>query len=198
MRLQTDAIGVTTLVLVILAWISFGAIFLLRKKPPVPVQETKRAPASFWGIFLQSLSFAFIWVLPRPHWWPFRASLIGEIALGAVCVLLAYASCIFCWQAIQTLGKQWTYQARVIEGHELIQQGPYAVVRNPIYLGMFGLILAAGLTFSNWWQIVGAMATFVVGLSIRIRAEEGLLRETFGSKFDEYARRVPAFLPRLF
>ena len=198
MRLQTDAIGVITLALVILAWIVFSAIFWFRKKPSIPVQETKRAPASFWGIFVQSLSFAFIWVLPRPQWWPFRPSVIGEIALAVLSVVLAYAGCIFCWQAIQTLGKQWTYQARVIQGHELIKQGPYSIVRNPIYLGMFGLILATALAFSNWWQMVGAVVTFLIGLRIRIRAEEGLLRETFGSEFDEYARRVPAFLPRLF
>lgn len=198
MRLQTDAIGLTTLALVLVAWMAFAAMFLLRKKPSISVRETKRAPVSFWGIALQSLSFAFIWARPRPVWWPFRPSLLGEIALGAVSVLLAYASCIFCWQAIQTLGKQWTYQARVIQGHQLITQGPYSVVRNPIYLGMFGLIFATGLAFSRWWQIAGALVTFLIGLRIRIRAEEGLLRETFGAEFDEYSRRVPAFLPRLF
>ena len=45
-------------------------------------------------------------------------------------------------RAVQTLGKQWTYAARVIKGHELITQSPYGVVRNAIYLGMFGLILS--------------------------------------------------------
>jgi len=38
---------------------------------------------------------------------------------------------------------------------------------------------------------------FLIGNQIRIRAEEKLLRETFGSQFDDYARRVPAFFPRL-
>ena len=198
MRLQTDVVGLTTIALVVAAWILFGAIFLLRKKPPAPVQEASRAPASFWGIALQSLSFAFIWALPRPRWWPFRPSFVGELALGAISVSLAFAGCIFCWQAIRTLGKQWTYQARVIQGHELIKHGPYSIVRNPIYLGMFALILGTGLAYSSWWQILGALATFLIGLRIRIRAEENLLRKTFGSEFDEYARHVPAFLPRLF
>ena len=39
------------------------------------------------------------------------------------------------------------------------------------------------------------MVLFLVGNHIRIGAEEKLLRETFGAQFDEYARRVPAFLP---
>jgi protein-S-isoprenylcysteine O-methyltransferase Ste14 len=97
---------------------------------------------------------------------------------------------------VQTLGKQWTYEARVIEGHELITQGPYALVRNPIYLGMFGLMVATGLAYTTWWALLVAVVIFLIGNRIRIRSEEKLLRETFGVQFDEYASRVPAFFPR--
>jgi protein-S-isoprenylcysteine O-methyltransferase Ste14 len=195
MRLETDAIGLATLILVLLAYLLFGSIFLFRKKPP-QTEEAKRAPAATLGIALQSISFALVWSLPRSRWWPFRSSLRGEWALGMVAVLLAYGSCWFCLRAVQALGKQWTYRARVIKGHELITQGPYAAVRNPIYLGMFGLILAAGLAFSRWWTGLAAVLLFLIGNRIRIRVEEQLLREAFGTQFDNYARRVPAFVPR--
>jgi protein-S-isoprenylcysteine O-methyltransferase Ste14 len=197
MRLQTDTIGLAALVLVTLAWVLFCLLLflrLLRKKPP-GVEEAKRAPASTRGIALQSLSFALVWSLPRTTFWPFPPSRAGEIALAAVAVALAYASCWFCFWAINTLGKQWTYAARVIKGHELITQGPYAVVRNPIYLGMFGVILATGLVFSRWWTFLIAVVFFLIGNRIRIRTEEQLLHETFGPQFEDYARRVPAFLP---
>ena len=197
MKVQTDLIGVVALGLVMLAWVVFGLTFLLRKKPP-KVEEAKRAPGSTLGIALQSVSFALIWILPRPVWWPFPESRVGELALATVAVVLAYASCLFCLRAVQTLGKQWTYAARVIKGHELITQGPYAVVRNPIYLGMFGMILATGLVFSRWWTLLSAVILFLIGNRIRIRTEERLLRETFGAQFDEYARHVPAFFPRPF
>ena len=110
--------------------------------------------------------------------------------------MLAYASCWLSIRAVQSLGKQWTYAARVIKGHELITQGPYGVVRNPIYLGMFGLILSTCLAFSRWWSGLAAVVFFLIGNHIRIRTEEQLLRETFGDQFDEYARRVPAFIPQ--
>ena len=194
-RLQTDAIGLTALAVTSLAWIVFGLAFLLRKKPPV--QEAKRARVSSWGIFLQSVSFMLVWLLGRTQWWPFPPSFLGELALAVVAVALALASSLFCLLAVRTLGKQWTYRARVIEGHELITMGPYAVVRNPIYLGMFGMLLATGLVFSRWWNFLAAIIFFLIGNQIRIRAEEKLLRETFGSQFDDYARQVPAFFPRL-
>ncbi len=195
-RLQTDIIGLTALGLVFLAWVGFGLTFLLRKKPP-KVEEAKRAAAATWGISLQSFSFAFVWLVGRPVWWPFRPSRAGELVLATVAVALAYGSCLFLLQAVRTLGKQWTFQARVIQGHELITQGPYAIVRNPIYLGMLGMLVATGLVFSRWWNLLGALVCFFIGNQIRIRAEERLLRETFGAQFDDYARRVPAFFPRL-
>lgn len=92
------------------------------------------------------------WNPPRPRWWPFLPSRVGEVALAAAAIILAFTSCWLCVRAVQTFGKQWTYAARVIKGHELITQGPYSVVRNPIYLGMFGLILSTCLAFYGWWS----------------------------------------------
>jgi protein-S-isoprenylcysteine O-methyltransferase Ste14 len=196
MKLQTDVIGLATLILVMLPWLAFGISLLLKKKSPRE-EETKRAPAATWGIALQSISFALVWLVPRSLWWPFRESLAGELTMAAVAIVLAYGSSWLCLHAVRTLGKQWTYRARVIKGHELVTQGPYAVVRNPIYLGMFGGILATGLAFSRWWNLLAAVIVFLIGNRIRIQAEEQLLRETFGAQFDDYARSVPAFVPRL-
>jgi protein-S-isoprenylcysteine O-methyltransferase Ste14 len=62
---------------------------------------------------------------------------------------------------------------------------------------MFGMLLAAGLAVGRWWIAVIAAAIFLAGTEIRIRREEQLLRETFGHAFEEYMRRVPAFVPKL-
>jgi protein-S-isoprenylcysteine O-methyltransferase Ste14 len=194
--IHTDAIGITALILVFLSWVVFALLFVLRKKPP-KAEEAKRASVAKGGILLQSLGFALVGSVHRAYWWPFPASNLGEIALAAVAPGLALASNFWCLRAIQTLGKQWTFEARVIKGHELITSGPYAVVRNPIYLGMFGLMIATGLVFTTWWAMIIAVIIFLIGNQVRIRAEEQLLRETFGSQFDEYASRVPAFFPRL-
>jgi len=193
--LHTDVIGLTALILVFLSWVIFGLIFLLRKKPP-KAAEAKRASVAKWGIALQACGFALVGSIHRASSWPLPASTVGEVALAVVAVVLAFASSWWSLRAVQTLGKQWTYEARVIEGNELITQGPYAVVRNPIYLGMFGLMVATGLVFTTWWVLLIAVTAFLIGNQVRIRAEENLLRETFGSRFDDYARRVPAFFPR--
>jgi protein-S-isoprenylcysteine O-methyltransferase Ste14 len=198
--LQTDAIGLTALALVMIAWVIFGLAFVLRRQLSKSRSEPDESgatygPESKWGIALQSVAFAAIWLTPRHDWWALPPSQAGEIAVAVVAVLLAYSSALLSLRAVQTLGKQWTYQARVLKDHDLITQGPYSLVRNPIYLGMFGMILSTGLVFSRWWLALIAIGFFLVGNQIRIRAEEKLLRESFGAKFDDYAARVPAFLP---
>ena len=95
------------------------------------------------------------------------------------------------------MGKQWSLEARVLKGHKLITQGPYRIVRNPIYTGMLGMLIATGLAVSHWIGLVAGMIMFAIGTFIRVRSEEKLLRETFGNEWDEYARRVPAVVPFL-
>jgi protein-S-isoprenylcysteine O-methyltransferase Ste14 len=86
-------------------------------------------------------------------------------------------------------------QARVLEDHKLIRDGPYRFVRHPIYTGMLGMLIATGLVYSHWVAFVAALALYGVGTAIRVRSEEKLLREQFGAAFDDYKRRVPAVVP---
>ena len=79
----------------------------------------------------------------------------------------------------------------------LVTTGVYGVVRNPIYTGMLGMLLATGLAVSHWLGLSIAIVVFAIGTFIRVRSEEKLLREAFSAEFDEYAQRVPAVIPFL-
>ena len=109
----------------------------------------------------------------------------------------AIAGCLFAAWAMRTLGKQWSFSARVVEGHQLITRGPYAVVRNPTYASMALWIIALGLTFATPLRLALALALYLIGTLMRIRAEEELMRATFGAQWEEYRRRVPALIPWL-
>lgn len=88
----------------------------------------------------------------------------------------------------------------VASGHlrkntEITSTGPYAYVRNPLYLG--SLILAAGFTVAarDWW-VAGAMLAFFLAVYLPvILSEEAWLRANF-PEFEDYARRVPRLWPR--
>src|SRR5213080_2237399 len=174
-------------VMTMLSWFAFVITFLVHKKPPSP-PDKKRDPSSILGIVLQGISYGLVWSIRRIWFTPMFPNKSFEIALALLTMFLAVWSVWFCSTAIRTLGKQWSLAARVVEGHKLVTEGPYSIVRNPIYTGMFGMLLATGLAVSHWVGLLIAVVVFAIGTAIRIRSEEKLLREAFGREFEEYAR----------
>jgi protein-S-isoprenylcysteine O-methyltransferase Ste14 len=188
--------------LVALGWFIFGAVFiiLLRRKPAQAeaAPERTRDVRSRAGIILQMLGYALVWTLPRQFRPLITFSPALDVALMCLAVLLSAVSIWLGAWAVRTLGKEWSLTARLVEGHRLVREGPYALVRHPIYTGMAGKLLATGLTYSHWLGLLLGVIVFTIGTVIRVRSEERLLRAEFGAEFDAYARRVPAVVPWLF
>jgi len=79
----------------------------------------------------------------------------------------------------------------------LARTGPYARTRNPLYLG--SAVLAASFAVaSRSWIVAGLLTAYFASFYPRVmRREEEELRTQYGAEFDEYARSVPLFWPRL-
>jgi Phospholipid methyltransferase len=75
--------------------------------------------------------------------------------------------------------------------------GPYAYTRNPLYLGSAILAAGAAIAMHSWISGLILCGYFAVFYSIVMKREEQELRMQHGAAFDEYARAVPLFLPRL-
>jgi protein-S-isoprenylcysteine O-methyltransferase Ste14 len=185
---------------VILCWFVFAGIFLLRKRPP-KAPEAKRDRRATLGIVLQMIGYFLVWFQPpRRSFLPPVAALSGitGIAFSVFTISLAAASAWLIESAVRTLGKQWAVPARLVEDHKLITEGPYAYIRNPIYTGMLGMLIATGLATEHWIALIFAVVIFWIGLVIRVRTEEKLLRTAFGPEFEDYAKRVPAVIPGIY
>ena len=181
---------------VTLCWLVLGAALLPRK--PWHTPERQRDPTSIVGFALHGLAFATVWLMRRQRFTPIvpmSASIEMAMAMGTCA--LSVGSVWLNVVALRTLGKQWSVAARLREAHKLVTEGPYRVVRHPIYAANFGLLLATGLAFSRLGPLLLASLAFWIGSVIRVRGEERLLREAFGEEYEAYARRVPALFPRL-
>ena len=186
---------------IVACWWGFILTFWLRKRPPRAQTTQKKDATSYVGLLLQALGYFIVWSWPLARK-EFLAANFGSgwlaWAIAVVSVAIAAASVAFVIWSARCLGKQWSLEARVVEGHDLIEDGPYGLVRNPIYAGMFGMLVATGLPSGRWVSLLAGAVLLLAGTVIRIRIEERLLREAFGQRFDEYARKVAALVPGIY
>ena len=182
--LQLVAYGELTI-----CWIVWSASFVQPFRKAAGQREIAKAPSAQWGILLNVLGFAWIWAYVRPP--GFEKSvweLIASMLLGPPSVLLA-------WRATRHLGKYWRYQAALSANHELVQSGPYAWIRHPIYASMLGMLLASGAAYSWWPMLLSGLSFFLIGTEIRVEAEDRLLETYFQDEFIEYRARVRGYIP---
>ncbi len=195
--MPSDSIPKIVIGVVMLCWLTLLALFLFHRKPPSS-REKKRDSTARFGIALEAVGIACIWMFRRPIGRPvLPLSSAFEMVLAILTIVLSAGSCVLVVAGVRTLGPQWTAAARVLDDHILITHGPYRIVRNPIYTGMMGLLICTGLAISRWWILPPALVLFWIGTLMRVRKEERLLREAFGAEFDLYIQRVPSLVPFL-
>jgi protein-S-isoprenylcysteine O-methyltransferase Ste14 len=110
-------------------------------------------------------------------------------------VLLAAAGLGFtAWARVQ-LGRFSSSAVTLKEGHALIRVGPYALTRHPIYTGLLVAMAGTALARDSVAGLLG-LALLVVGFVVKLRQEERLLLEHFGSAYQAYRGDIPALIPR--
>lgn len=167
-------------------WLTWVAPFFLIKRGGGSAQKVDRRAR--WGILLQGIAYAILW---QNSFWT-RATPPWRLSLGVVFLALAG---VLSWTSARTLGRQWRFDAGLNADHQLVQSGAYRVVRHPIYTSMLCLMLGTGFLITPMPVLILASVLFVIGIQIRVRIEDALLASRFGEAFEDYKRRVPAFVP---
>jgi len=83
------------------------------------------------------------------------------------------------------------------QSQALIQDGPYQVVRNPMYLGIFLIGLGVVLAVFRWWAMVIFILIFIIRYLLLIYKEEKKLLKIFPQAYKEYRKKVPRIFPSL-
>ena len=120
--------------------------------------------------------------------WP-RSALPYCIGLVVLIGGLAFSV----WARVH-LGRNWSGNVTVKEGHELIRTGPYAHVRHPIYTGILTGVLGTAICSGTLRAVLG-LVIIAAALIVKLRAEERFMRETFPRQYEKYGEEVPALVP---
>lgn len=132
---------------------------------------------------LRRIRLRAVWLLILPFLWLARpdARLLAAGLALAVCGLLVRA-----WAA-GTIHKE----------RELTTSGPYAFMRNPLYVGSFLLGLGVTVAGGLWYFVAAFLVFYALVYGRTMRGEADLLTELYGDRYRHYAAHVPAFIPRL-
>ncbi len=121
-----------------------------------------------------------------------RTPLAGWIGT-AICV----AGTAFTLWARRTLGANWSGWITFKENHELIQRGPYRIVRHPIYTGILIMAIGTVIAFAAPQPVVGVVLIFIA-LLVKSRQEEAMMTKHFPDQYPEYRKRVKGIIPFVF
>jgi len=147
------------------------------------------------GLLLCVPLFYFLWI-PL-----FKLSASTAHILDIVGLVIYLTGCTFVLWARRTLGKMWglstSRNVKLLDDHQIIQSGPYAFVRNPMYFGwwaaMFGLLLVYPT-----WVVLLFLAFSVIAFVGRARREDTALAERFGEAWTEYKKRTKFLIPFIY
>ena len=152
--------------------------------------------------FLRTLVFTVFvpgfWTVLVPYWVVGRRpqlDLLGAGAAGSVLVVAGialYLMCAFWGFALRGKGTP----APIDPPKKLVMEGPYRIVRNPMYWSVLFVMLGEALVFRSLpLAEIGCVFFACTALFVMVY-EEPLLRVKFGPEYEEYCRRVPRWIPR--
>ncbi len=136
-------------------------------------KAAKRSGLSTLGIALQAIGFGVTGFGPIHFALPWSAP--SSLICSTLVALLGGSAIAVFIAATRAMGKNWRRCRATRSDHQLVQSGPFAVVRHPIYLALFLLLLSFGIAFGHFGQLLVAAPFYLVGAIIRIRIEEKLL-----------------------
>lgn len=156
----------------------------------VTSQEKTLLGLLFLGMFLLPIIYA------ATNWLDFANYTLPAWAGWLGVLFLAGAVLVF-WRGHVDLGLNWSPTLEIRENHELITRGIYGIIRHPMYASQWLWVIAQPLLLQNWIAgFLGAL-TYIPFYFLRVNAEEQMMLDSFGTKYQEYMKTTGRVLPKL-
>src|SRR4030095_8931153 len=126
----------------------------------------------------------------------FRAAVLAHARLFASGgVVLFVAGLMLRWWAIITLGRFFTVDVTIEKDHELVERGPFRMVRHPSYTGVLMAFMGFALSLGNWAALLVILLPITAAFVHRMNVEEDALSRALGPQYTDYMRRSKRLVP---
>ena len=165
------------------------AIFLMRRRNTPPV-KTRFRNASTVG--------ATVILIPVTLWFGYTSiGLLADWAYYLGFLLSVLGNGVY-FSGYQTLGRNFSLEVVIYQGHQLVETGPYRFIRHPMYLALLLASVGLGLMAQSWTAVIVIVAVDAIAVWYRVRVEEKALLSEFGDQYRSYAKRVKRLIPFIF
>jgi protein-S-isoprenylcysteine O-methyltransferase Ste14 len=179
------------------AWFLFAAFWLIAALRSKRASRTERPGERLVHIVFMVFGFLLLYNdAPSSLNWLNRSFVSEGRWIEWSGAWLTLAGVLFAIWARVMIGRQWSAEIQIKEGHELIRSGPYAYIRHPIYTGILIAFAGTALATGEYRGIL-ALIVVCIGFARKARKEEAFLAQEFGPAFEEHRRCTGFFLPRL-
>jgi protein-S-isoprenylcysteine O-methyltransferase Ste14 len=181
---------------IVASWLVFALYWLVAALGVKRTAKRQNPSERMLYVVFMAAGF-FLLYQENPNWGPLNDRFLPDpLWIAWLGSALCAAGVLFAIWARRTIGKDWSAEVQIKEGHQLIRSGPYARIRHPIYTGILLATLGTALVIGEYRGLL-ATVMFLVGFSRKARKEESFLADEFGPAFDEHRRHTGFFLPRI-
>jgi protein-S-isoprenylcysteine O-methyltransferase len=161
-----------------------------RSRSKTGVSQDRSTLRMLWIVIMLSVGAA---IYAGTHW---RFATLPNRQLLDVCAIVLFAIGIAVrWWAIIVLGRFFTVDVTIERDHELVEAGPYRLVRHPSYTGVLLAFLGWSLSLHNWLAIALVLLPISIVFLHRMNVEEAALRGALGERYSTYMQRTKRLLP---
>jgi protein-S-isoprenylcysteine O-methyltransferase Ste14 len=180
--------------LILVSWLVLIAVWfaMARRVKTVAQRESAFSTLSHYGPLAVGV---YLLAAPRVPLFPldvrFVPLALWPVQLGGALTVAGVAFAI--WARVMIAGN-WSSSVTLKREHELIVEGPYRIVRHPIYTGILLGLLGTALAVGEWRALLG-VAIAVAAYWRKLTIEEAVMRRQFGEAYARYAERTRALIP---
>jgi protein-S-isoprenylcysteine O-methyltransferase len=164
-----------------------------RSRSRTGTKQDRSTLKAVWLVIIVSVA-AGIYVAKH---WP-AAALPHERSFACAGVVLFVVGLLLRWWAIITLGRFFTVDVTIEKDHELVERGPFRMVRHPSYTGVLLAFAGLGLSLGNWAALLIVLVPIGAAFIRRMNVEEDALSGALGPQYTHYIRRTKRLVPSIY
>lgn len=113
-------------------------------------------------------------------------------------IVLFAAGLLLRWYSILQLGRFFTVDVAIAADHQLVESGPYRLVRHPSYTGALIAFAGFALSLGNWAAFLVMLVPIFFAFVFRMNVEERALIAALGPRYLAYSRRTKRLIPFIY